>query len=213
VSGGAATKTGRRTQRERREATIAKLLQATIDTIVEVGYARTSIKEVCDRAGVSHGGLFRHFATREELVVAAAAEVADRLLANARRQLAGRPVETADDIEAAVRYLREAGRTPENAVFVELLVASRTDAGLAAKLRPFEVAYYLQIYRVAAEVFGITEDPGRRFEAALFGIISLFEAENLGRLVYVDADMEERRLQLVVDFAQHTLRGLLSPPD
>ena len=48
---------------------------------------------------------------------------------------------------------------------------------------------------------------------SLFGIISLFEAENLGRLVYVDADMEERRLQLVVDFAQHTLRGLRSPPD
>jgi AcrR family transcriptional regulator len=197
---------GRRTQQERREATVARLLQATIDTIVELGYGRASIKEICDRAGVSHGGLFRHFATREDLVVAAASEVAERLLLNARTHFAGRRIDSRDDIEGALRFLRAQGRTPENAVSMELLVAARTDAGLAVKLRPFEIAYYLQIYQTAAQVFGIGEDPDRRFESALFGVIAVFEGENVGRVLVVDADGEERRLQLAADFVEFVLR-------
>lgn len=202
---GGGTTTGRRTQQERREATVAKLLQATIDTIVELGYARASIKEICDRASVSHGGLFRHFATREDLVVAAASEVAERLLTSSTDHFTGLRIESRDDVESALRFLRAQGRTPENAVFTELLIAARTDAGLAAKLRPFEIAYYLQIYRLAADVFGITDDPGRRFETALFGVIAVFEAENLGRVMFVDADGEERRLQLAVEFVHLVL--------
>lgn len=197
---------GRRTQRERREATVARLLQATIDTIVEVGYARASIKEICDRAGVSHGGLFRHFATREDLVVAAASEVAERLLRTARTHFDGRRIESRDDVESALRFLRAQERTPENAVFLELLIAARTDAGLATKLRPFQIAYYLQIHQTAAQVFGIGEDPDRRFESALFGVIAVFEGENVGRVVVADPDGEERRLQLAVDFVEFLLR-------
>ena len=61
---------GRRTQGERSAATVAKLIQATIEAIVEVGYAGASTREICDRAGISQGGLFRHFPTRRDLIVA-----------------------------------------------------------------------------------------------------------------------------------------------
>jgi AcrR family transcriptional regulator len=44
-----------RTQQQRREATIAALLGAGIETIIEIGYARASAAEITKRAGVSVG--------------------------------------------------------------------------------------------------------------------------------------------------------------
>src|SRR5262249_59611980 len=78
----------RRTQRQRREATIAKLLDATLAALIDVGYTRASIKEICLRAGVSDGGLFRHFQSRLDLILAAADHIAQRELENIRRQVA-----------------------------------------------------------------------------------------------------------------------------
>ena len=70
-----ATAPARRTQLQRREQTIGRIVDATIDALCELGYARTSVTEIGARAGVSQGGIFRHFDTRLDIVVAAAAEV------------------------------------------------------------------------------------------------------------------------------------------
>ena len=44
-----------RTQQQRREETVARLLDASIATIIEVGYARASAAVIAKRAGVSGG--------------------------------------------------------------------------------------------------------------------------------------------------------------
>lgn len=59
-----------RTQQQRREETVARLLQASIDTIIEVGYARASAAVITKRAGVSVGALFRHFETMGDFMAA-----------------------------------------------------------------------------------------------------------------------------------------------
>ena len=64
-----------RTQQQRREETIARLLDASIDTIIEVGYARATAKVITQRAQVSDGALFRHFATMGDFMAATAHEV------------------------------------------------------------------------------------------------------------------------------------------
>ena len=61
-----------RTQQQRREDTIARLLDASIDTIIEVGYARASAKVITQRAQVSDGALFRHFPTMGDFMAATA---------------------------------------------------------------------------------------------------------------------------------------------
>ena len=61
----------RRTQAERSAATQARLLDATLECLVERGTAGTTTLEVCRRAGVSHGSLLHHFGTRERLLGAA----------------------------------------------------------------------------------------------------------------------------------------------
>jgi len=57
-----------RTQEERSQETRAKLIEATLDCLYEVGAARTSTNMVAERAGVSRGALTHHYASKEDLL-------------------------------------------------------------------------------------------------------------------------------------------------
>ena len=50
------------------EETKREILEATIDTISEKGYAPTTTKEIAERAGVSEGTIFKYFGTKKELL-------------------------------------------------------------------------------------------------------------------------------------------------
>ncbi len=120
----------RRSQVERTAATIARLLDATIAAIVEIGYSRATVREICTRAGVSQGGLFRHFPTRKDLLVATLAELHDR-------QIAAMPEVAAEaDPHAAIARMRDVINAPDTTVWLELCVAARTDAELARRPPP-----------------------------------------------------------------------------
>ena len=82
-----------RTQQQRREETVGRLLEACIATIIEVGYARASAAVITKRAGVSVGALFRHFETMGDFMAATASEVLRRQLElhQAGRRNTGRP--------------------------------------------------------------------------------------------------------------------------
>ncbi|MFX0576493.1 TetR/AcrR family transcriptional regulator [Nocardia nepalensis] len=71
----------RRTQQERRAATVAKLVDATIAAIGEIGYQRATVQEICSRAGLSVGAMFRQFDSRLDLIVRTSEEVFARQLA------------------------------------------------------------------------------------------------------------------------------------
>src|SRR5262249_52280112 len=125
----------RRTQEERRARTIQKLVAATIDSLQEVGYARTTVKEICRRARLSHGALFRFFPTVLSLVLAAAEEIGRRQIAEFDERFA-KIKRGQDPLGAALALVRDACRSPINMVFYELLVAARTDRALRAALAP-----------------------------------------------------------------------------
>lgn len=180
----------RQTQRERRAATVGKLLDATIDALYKLGYARTSIQEICRRAGVSHGGLFRHFETRLDLVVAAADEVGTRLVEQFRAGVA-KVSEEQDALSAALRQLREQTLSPLSAVWHEVLNAARTDEDLRQRFQPVADRSYSKIRAAALELPGIETFPAHMLEPALFAVLNLFEGEAMARHVRDRQDLDE----------------------
>jgi len=165
----------RRTQQERREATVRKLLDATIEALAEVGYARASVSEICSRAGVSHGAVFCHFDSRQELIAAAAEEIGRRQVARARAEFedAGNG-DDPDVLARVVRFMDAAAHSQTNAVLPELLVASRTDEGLRPAMRRVMVRYSEQIETAAAELFERDDYDPLVFRATVWGLVALF---------------------------------------
>jgi AcrR family transcriptional regulator len=74
----------RRSQAERSAATREALLDATIDCLIEEGYASTTTSRVSERAGLSRGAHLHHFQTRNALVAAAVEQLAGRWLGELR---------------------------------------------------------------------------------------------------------------------------------
>lgn len=143
----------RRTQAQRRDATIARLLDATVACLATKGYAATSTAAVCAEAGVSQGALFRHFPTRQALLVATADHVAETSV-NAFREAVGDDVATVEGVTHALAHLRTVVLSPTHQTWRELLVAARSDAELREALRPARLAFQDRMLEAATELWG-----------------------------------------------------------
>ena len=122
--------TERRTQAERTAGTRAKLLDAAIDCLVELGFAKTSTQEIARRAGVSRGAQLHHFPTKESLLIAAVEHLVDRRLSEI--------LEAEPDPERGPEILADAFSGPLFHAALELWVAARTDPALHEAMIPLE---------------------------------------------------------------------------
>ncbi|MBV9041127.1 MAG: TetR family transcriptional regulator [Acidimicrobiia bacterium] len=127
----------RQTNEERSARTRAKVLDATIECLLELGYAGTTTTLISERAGVSRGAQLHHFPTKGELVAAAVEHLAQRLGDALQEEAASLPSD-GDRVTAAIDLLWSRFSTPLFAAWLELWVAARTDPELAATVRPVE---------------------------------------------------------------------------
>jgi AcrR family transcriptional regulator len=196
----------RRTQAERREGTIRKLLDAATDTLIEVGYAGATVQAICARAGVSQGGLFRHFPTREALIAAVGADVGRAILADFRAEFdAQRKRE--DPLPLAIRLLRAQCGSRPNQAWYELAMAARTNETLRRALAPVAVQYYADIEALAREVAPeLALRFGADFPLMVQTVIAIFDGEQLHGFVVGDAAASERRVELVEAFVRTLAR-------
>ncbi|WP_304523685.1 TetR/AcrR family transcriptional regulator [Actinocorallia sp. API 0066] len=119
----------RRTQAERRSATQARLLDATAETLADLGWAGLSTTEVSRRAGVSRGAQQHHYPTKMELVAAALDHLLDRLREEYRDAYTRLP-DNQRDVGGALDLLWETIRQPPAMALLELALAGRTDNSL-----------------------------------------------------------------------------------
>src|SRR3954469_5693439 len=189
-----------RTQQERREETIARLLDASIATIVEVGYARTSAKVVAQRAEVSDGALFRHFPTMGDLMAATAHEAGRRQLEVAAKRIADIPSDR-PAIEEILAIIRDLTGNSTNTVIYELMVAARTDEKLRDTLREVMTTYVAKIYEAARAVPSAEEIEAfgeENFAALVAVLINTFDGAAMFRHVLSHPDIEERRIPVLL---------------
>lgn len=124
----------RRTQQERRAQTRARLLEATMDCLAELGWSGTSTTEVARRAGVSRGAQQHHYPTKRELVTAALEDLLQRLRAGYEEAFAALPP-ARRNVEGAIDLLWDTFRAGPSLALMELAMAARTDTSLRALSR------------------------------------------------------------------------------
>ena len=128
----------RRTQQQRREETRVRLLEATIASLLDGGWAGTTTRRVCELSGVSQGAQSYHFPTRVDLVGAAVEHMAVRRLAELDELTGDLPSGQRERIAALLDLLYADYSSPFFHVFVKLWVAAADDPELYARLVPIE---------------------------------------------------------------------------
>lgn len=141
----------RRTQQERSDATREALLDATLACLAEIGYARTTTAEVCERAGLSRGAHTHHFGTRPALISAAITHLGDRLGEAVESVVRSLPEDT--DAAAQLDALWAVACSDLLRSAVDIWAAARTDPELMAEIVPAERALTERITAACRELF------------------------------------------------------------
>lgn len=185
---------GHRTQAERRARTRTALLDATIDCLVEIGYARASMQEICARARVSKGAVQHHFTDKAELMAAAVEHLTSRLKAQRVPEVDQLP-RGPERVAAAIDVLWDAYSGTLATAVTELWIAARTDPALRAAIRPVDRALGRSTLEHVADLAG--ELPRERLETLYWLTV------NLTRGLALDAELggdPQRRKQLLEEW-------------
>lgn len=142
----------RRTQQERSTETRERLLDATVSSLIEVGYAQTSTTEVSRRAGVSRGAQTHHFPTKSELVVAAVEHVF-ATQADAFRDAFESLPPSRRTLDVAVDLLWSIISGPNYSAILELIVAARTDATLMVVVQGVAASFEQTVGTMLGDLF------------------------------------------------------------
>jgi AcrR family transcriptional regulator len=185
-----------RTQQQRRDHTVARLLDASIATIVEVGYARASAAVITKRADVSVGALFRHFDTMGDFMAATAREVLRRQLDEFTKRVAEIPADR-PAFEAVLTILRDITRNSTNAVMYELMIAARTDEKLRATLQQVLTDYSAKIYDAARALPGAESVPEQTRAALAATLTNTFDGAAIVQAVLPQPEVDAQQIPLL----------------
>lgn len=190
-------------QGERTRAMRQRLMEATVELLVERGFGGTTTTLVSERAGVSRGAQLHHFPTKNDLVVAAVSHLTEVRGSELEAAVARLP-EGAGRTEAVVQMLGDHFASPVFTAALELWVAARTDPALLEAVAPLEQRVGRETHRLTVELLGADESrPGVRelVQATLDLVRGLGLANTLG-------DDARRRRRILREWARALDAGL-----
>jgi len=195
----------RRTQAERSATTCGRLLDATIDCLLDLGYAGTTTTEVSKRAGVSRGAQLHHYPTKAALVTAAVEHLYMQRHAEfvaAMKKLPAGP----DRLLASIDLLwtMVSGRTFY--AWLELAVAARTDPELRESVAAITRRFTETVDRTFADLFGAEGALGPVSDVGPAFAFALMEGLALHRIV-----LDDGRLPQILETFKNLARLFLPP--
>ena len=189
-------------QQDRSRLTQRRLHDATVECLIEVGWAATTTTLVAERAGVSRGAQLHHYPTKAALVLAAVEHLIRRRGEELQAEAATLPsLPSVQRVDRVVDLLAATFTGPLFAAALELWVAARTDPSLREALVPVEAQFGRDVHRLAVGLLGADESrPGVRqtVQATLdllrgLGVANLLTDDTVRR----DALLAEWKQQLV----------------
>ena len=144
-------------QAEKSSMTRSAILEATIQCLLELGYANTTTALIANYAGVSRGAMMHHFPSRisvmraviDYLHVLRLQEYRDLMsdIDDPQSKLTDKAIR--ESVEAAWRYVN----LPSFLAYQEMLAASRTDGELRQIIEPVEKDFEKQFLNTVKAVF------------------------------------------------------------
>jgi AcrR family transcriptional regulator len=181
-----------RTQAMRRAETRTRLLDATVECLIELGYASTTTPIVCERAGLSRGALLHHFPTKTELVIAAVTHLAAQTGARLNR-VSSPPPPAVSRVDQGLEVIWHSFSGPLFYAALELWVAARTDRELHAHLYGLERSLRKAIAQVCDALIQPSEEQRAVYRDQIELTLHLLRGMALQRILRRD-DGERRRL-------------------
>jgi len=105
------------------------IINATINSLFEVGYAETSLVRVAKLAGFSKGAIQHHFPSKEDLIAQTLDKLVSRTMPPNSSSYNARTVD-----EALLRAWKKFVDTPPYRALIEILNAARTDKNLKKRI-------------------------------------------------------------------------------
>ncbi|OAK52439.1 TetR/AcrR family transcriptional regulator [Rhodococcoides kyotonense] len=184
--------TAREPKQDRSRATRHRLLEATIDSLSEHGWAATTVGVVAERAGVSRGATQHHFPTREDLITAALDSMFDTRMENAQAETT--PVPPGPErTKAVVERLVEYYTGPQFKAALQVWTAAAADPEMRARVLPLEEKFGRVAHRMAVAHLG-ADDSDPQTHRLVQATLDL--ARGLG-LADVLSDDSRRRAEIV----------------
>ena len=201
---------------ERTATTRAKLIEATIQTLYELGYHQTSTVIVAKRAGVSRGAMLHHFPTKADLIVATAEHIRRMRRALHKQRLSAFETPKGKFL-ALVDILWEAMLSPSGVARLEIMLSTRSDPELAKRIEDIndeiDRSHKDRTWRLGADM-GL--DEGRHRET-FDAFVQLYAAA--GRGLAIDALREHSRtganrsIELLKAFQKQMIDEMLADID
>ncbi len=171
----------RRSQEDRSRTTRDKLLAATIEVLLRVGYNGLTMKEVATSSRVSNGALMHHFANKAELVVEATAMVYEEAI-----QRGQHTAQTAGATEKLIEgHIADCISVYFDWPFIaalECIVVARTDPYLMAHIQPVMERYRVTCDDIWLAVFRKAGVPTKRARMLMNLNLNMVRGMGLNRM-------------------------------
>lgn len=199
-------KIAKKWQTRKSSLTRDRIVIATLECIVELGYERTTMLKIAAAAKVSPGSLQYHFPAKMDAIKAAINYLHAIRLADHQRELDNVP-KGMDPIEHAIEVYWKHLTDGYFIAYQDLVIAARKDPDLASVLKP---AYqrFVKAWRKDALRL-IPEWNGKRVQFELICDIGQYQMEGLafGRL---NNQLSAQKTRKVLDFTKQLLVKMMS---
>ncbi|WP_156723785.1 TetR/AcrR family transcriptional regulator [Streptomyces apocyni] len=191
----------------RREKTRQRLLVAALDVFAEEGFGRSTVEQVCERAGYTRGAFYSNFSSLDELFLAMWEERSSQLITGLRAALAEVPDATPDQaLRAALRAIPVDDAWYR--VTAEFTAHALRTPGLRRVMAAREQAIQDTILPVVVAALGRA---GRRVtDAAALGqaLVAVHDGTSVQVLLEPDSDTARLRRE---ELFQHVLESYSTP--